>query len=53
VLVLNANCHCSMRRCSEKNEVFDFSDGGSGEMIPGHLSMMMLSSAVAEDLYGG
>jgi hypothetical protein len=30
-----------------------FSGGGSGETIPGRLSMMMLSSAVAEDLYGG
>jgi hypothetical protein len=53
VLVLNANCYFVMRRCSEKKEVFDFSSGGSGEMIPGHLSMMMLSNAVAEDLYGG
>jgi hypothetical protein len=42
-----------MRRCSEKKDVVDFSGGGSGETIPGHLSMMMLSSTVAEDLYGG
>jgi hypothetical protein len=42
-----------MRRCSEKKEVVDFSGGGSGETIPGSLSMTMLLSAVAEDLYGG